>query len=160
MAHLLTCLFPATGTEWHSLDEHRTPLLARGDHHCMDLQFWYPSRAQPSPTRETELVPVIKDTGFPTPLAVRIGATSYINTTSWPSVLHCVRNDADAGLPLRGMVCLHCSSTQMTPRQTCQVMIPPGVPLGTTFRAACKPLPTLPFAMQLQLCARSVTHTK
>ncbi len=42
----------------------------------MDLQFWSPSRAQPRPTRETELIPAIKDTGFPTPLAVRIGATS------------------------------------------------------------------------------------
>ncbi len=31
----------------------------------MDLQFWSPSRAQPCPARETELVPAIKDTGFP-----------------------------------------------------------------------------------------------
>ncbi len=28
---------------------------------CMDLQFWSPSRAQPSPAQETELVPAIKD---------------------------------------------------------------------------------------------------
>ncbi len=36
---------------------------------------------EPSPvprTRETELVPAIKDTGFTTPLAVRIGAISSI----------------------------------------------------------------------------------
>ncbi len=31
----------------------------------------------PAP-RETELVPAIKDTGFPTPLAVRMGATSSV----------------------------------------------------------------------------------
>ncbi len=46
---------------------------------CMDLQFWSPSRAQPIPARETELVPAIKDTGFPTPLAVRKGAISSVN---------------------------------------------------------------------------------
>ncbi len=28
---------------------------------CMDLQFWSPSRAQPCPAWETELVPAIKD---------------------------------------------------------------------------------------------------
>ncbi len=57
------------------------PLLAGGcatQELCMDLQFWSPSRAQPCPARETELVPAIKDTGFPTPLAVRKGATSSV----------------------------------------------------------------------------------
>ncbi len=51
--------------------------------------FWSPSRAQPCSARETELVPAIKDTGFPTPVPVRIGATSSVKghaTTSGPSV--------------------------------------------------------------------------
>ncbi len=53
-------------------------LPAAAEYVCMDLQFWSPSRAQPRPTRETELIPAIKDTGFPTPLAVWIGATSSV----------------------------------------------------------------------------------
>ncbi len=50
---------------------------------------WSPSRAQPCPARGTELVPAIKDTGFPTPLAVRKGATCSVQaeaTTSGPPV--------------------------------------------------------------------------
>ncbi len=35
------------------------------------------SRAQPRPTQEVGLVPAIRDTGFPTPLAVRRGTEGW-----------------------------------------------------------------------------------
>ncbi len=53
---------------------------------CMDVQFWSPSRAQPSPARETELVPAIKDTGF--------RKVTRLSVLDWPK--HAVRGAVQA----------------------------------------------------------------
>ncbi len=56
---------------------------------CMVLQFWSPSRAQCRLNRETGLVPAVRDTRFPTPLVVRIGATSCNAALPYMSIYWC-----------------------------------------------------------------------
>ncbi len=46
---------------------------------CMGLQFWSPSGAQPRPAEEPELVPAMRDTRFPTLLAVCTGRSHQLH---------------------------------------------------------------------------------